>query len=150
MVADGVKFNPDSIEYGFSPYELASTSFLLERVKKHLRPIPSVFEKPEKDSNDALQVIIDENFFNGFIHQYTSIDKMFSLREVMDRDPRMALFKQLLSTTTAGVALPSFKEEFGENRMIDLVGTVSQSFIEEHIDVGATGVTIEKNGNLKI
>jgi hypothetical protein len=70
-------------------------------------------------------MIIDENFFNLFINEFTSIEKFYSLRDIMSRDQRMALFKQLLTTTSVGMILPSFKEEFGDNKMVDLVGTLS-------------------------
>jgi hypothetical protein len=44
-------------------------------------------------------------------------------------DPRLAVMKQLLTTTTVGLAIPSFKEEYGENKPIDLVLTTSHDFI---------------------
>ena len=47
----------------------------------------------------------------------------------MSSDPRFAVFKQLLTTTTIGMAIPSFKEEHGEGKPIDIVGTTSHDFI---------------------
>jgi hypothetical protein len=52
----------------------------------------------------------------------------------MNLDPRMALFKQLLTTTSVGMAIPSFKTEYGEGKMIDVVGTLSHDFISDKID----------------
>lgn len=52
----------------------------------------------------------------------------------MNLDPRMALFKQLLTTTSVGMAIPSFKAEYGEGKMIDVVGTLSHDFISDKID----------------
>jgi hypothetical protein len=47
----------------------------------------------------------------------------------MSIDPRFALFRQLLTTTTLGMALPSFTEEFGENKALDVIGTLQHEFI---------------------
>jgi hypothetical protein len=71
------------------------------------------------------------------------------MRSVMQMDPRFAVFTQLLTTTTLGMVMPSFKEEYGEGRPIDLVGTVSHDFMETNLggDVTPSGLTIEKNGN---
>jgi hypothetical protein len=54
---------------------------------------------------------------------------MYSLRDMLALDPRLAVMKQLLTTTTVGLAIPSFKEEYGENKPIDLVLTASHDFI---------------------
>jgi hypothetical protein len=54
---------------------------------------------------------------------------MYSLRDMLALDPRLAVMKQLLTTTTVGLAIPSFKEEYGENKPIDLVLTTSHDFI---------------------
>jgi hypothetical protein len=95
-------------------------------------------------------MIVDENFFNAFINEFTSIEKFYSMRDIMSRDTRMALFKQLLTTTSVGMILPSFKEEFGDNKMVDLVGTLSVDLIGDHFEGVYSGVTIDKNGNFKI
>ena len=54
---------------------------------------------------------------------------MYSLKDMLALDPRLAVMKQLLTTTTVGLAIPSFKEEYGENKPIDLVLTASHDFI---------------------
>ena len=56
-----------------------------------------------------------------------------------------------MTTTSVGMLLPSFKEDFGENRMVDIVGTLSKSFISEKIDItDSTGIHIEDNGNVRL
>lgn len=52
----------------------------------------------------------------------------------MSKEPRMAVLKQLLTTTTLGMALPTFKEDYGDNKNVDLVGTLSHDFIASAID----------------
>ena len=66
-------------------------------------------------------------------------------------DPRLQQFVPLLTSTTVGIAVPSFKEEFGEGKKIDLVGTLSHEFFTDKItDANPTGITLDKNGMLKI
>ena len=129
--SENTQLTNEYIDFGFSPSQFGLFS---KKIFAQLKEIESEFEKPEKDNQDAIQIIIDENFFNSFVFQFTSVEKMYSLRELMSSDPRMALFKQLLTTTTIGMVLPSFKEEYGEGKMIDLVGTFSQSFFSDHIE----------------
>ena len=75
---------------------------------------------------------------------------MFSFRDLMNIDPRLSVFKQLLSTSTVGYAIPSFKQEYGENRNIDIVGSLSHEFISDKIDnVQPSGIQMDKNGNVK-
>lgn len=48
--------------------------------------------------------------------------------------------------------MPSFKEEYGDGKPIDLVGTISHDFIDSGLEGDQTpsGITIEKNGNFHI
>ena len=86
-----------------------------------MKDISSVFEETRDPKDTAFSVIIDEN-----------------------------LFKQLLSTSTVGYAIPSFKQEYGENRNIDIVGSLSHEFISDKIDnVQPSGIQMDKNGNVK-
>ena len=64
----------------------------------------------------------------------------------------MAMIKQLLTTTSVAMVLPAFKEEYGENRPIDFVGTTSHSFISTGLndDITPSGLSIEKNGNFQL
>lgn len=65
-------------------------------------------------------------------------------------DKRLAVMKQLLTTTTIGMAIPSFKEEYGENRPVNVVLTASHEFMTSGLgdeDVTPTGLQIEENGN---
>ena len=69
----------------------------------------------------------------------------------MVKDPRFKMFTQMLTTATVGMLLPAFKEEFGDSKPIDLIGTLSQSFISDKVDnVAPSGISIDKNGNLKL
>jgi hypothetical protein len=52
----------------------------------------------------------------------------------------------MLTTTTIGMILPSFKEEFGESKSIDLVGTLAHDFIADKIDdLQPSGIYLDKN-----
>jgi hypothetical protein len=39
----------------------------------------------------------------------------------------------LLTTTTLGLLLPNIKEDYGEGKKVDIVGTLSSSYIETKI-----------------
>lgn len=82
---------------------------------------------------------------------FATVDKMYSIREVMSKDARFAMFKQFLSTSTVGLILPAFKEDYGDAKAIDLVGTLSHDFFSATVE-GATmsGIHLDKNGNLKL
>ena len=57
----------------------------------------------------------------------------------------------MLTSTNIGVAIPSFKEEYGDNKPVDLVGTVSHEFFSDRIsDAAFSGVYLDKNGFLKL
>jgi hypothetical protein len=46
--------------------------------------------------------------------------------------------------------LPSFKEDYGEGKPIDLIGTLSHMFIADRIDnAQMSGITLDKNGIIK-
>lgn len=69
----------------------------------------------------------------------------------MNKDPRFKMFTQLMTTTTLGMALPAFKEDFGEGKPVDVVGTLSHDFISSTVDnVPLSGLSIDKNGNAKL
>lgn len=75
---------------------------------------------------------------------------MFSFRDLMSIDPRLSVFKQLLSTSTIGYAIPSFKQDYGENKNIDIVGSLSHDLIADRIDnLQNSGIQMDKNGNVK-
>lgn len=152
MGADKILFTDEFIEYEFSPISL--------RINKpanlhdeFLKAIETDFaEQEEGEDPSALQVIIDENLVNGFLGQFLKIDKMYSLRDLLNLDPRLQVMKQLLTTTTVGMVVPSFKEEYGENRALDVVLTSSHEFMASGLgdSLTPTGLTIEANGNFAI
>ena len=75
---------------------------------------------------------------------------MYSLKEFMLADPRLAQLASLLTSSNIGVAIPSFTEEYGENKKIDVIGTLSHEFFSDRItDAANTAITLDKNGILK-
>ena len=56
----------------------------------------------------------------------------------------------MFTSTTVGLAIPSFKEEYGEDKKVDIVGSLSHEFFTDRItDAIPTGLTLDKNGVLK-
>jgi hypothetical protein len=69
----------------------------------------------------------------------------------MSKDPRFALFRQLLTTTTIGMALPSFKEEYGEGKPVDLIATLYHDFIASSLDnLVPSGFSLDQKGNFRL
>ena len=56
----------------------------------------------------------------------------------------------MFTSTTIGLAIPSFKEEYGEDKKVDIVGSMSHEFFTDRItDASPTGISLDKNGVLK-
>mmetsp|Transcript_47299 Transcript_47299/g.34587 ORF Transcript_47299/g.34587 Transcript_47299/m.34587 type:complete len:233 (+) Transcript_47299:690-1388(+) len=146
MVADDIAFTNDALDYFFVPFR---SDAKWQKIESQLKRIETEFLVPPSTTPQAFSGIIDQNFLNCFLYQLTSNDKQYSLREMLSRDPKMALVKQMLTTTTVALLLPSFKEEYGEGKMIDMVGTVSDQFVADKIE-RSSGVKLDENGNLKV
>jgi hypothetical protein len=82
---------------------------------------------------------------------FLKLDTTYSLRELLALDPRLIVMRQLLTTTTIGMAIPQFKEQFGDNKPIDIVFDPSHTFMSEGLgSVNPTSVTIDANGNFNV
>ena len=63
------------------------------------------------------------------------------------------MLKMMLTTSGAGQLIPNLKKEFGSDRPIDIVGSLSTTFIEDKLEnFSQSGVMIKKSGvvSLKI
>lgn len=150
--ADKMVFTDDHIEYEFSPVsmKLVKEAHLYD---EFLKEIETEFApQAEGEEPSAMQLIIDQNLINGFLGQFLKIDKNWSLRDLLNLDPRLAVMKQLLTTTTIGMVVPSFKEEYGDNRPLNVVLSGSHEFMTSGLggDVTPTGVSIDEKGNFQI
>lgn len=75
---------------------------------------------------------------------------MYSLRDLLSYMPNIGIAKQMLSTSTVGMLLPGFEKEYGENKNIDIVGTLSHEYIQDQItNLVNSGMYLDKNGNIK-
>jgi hypothetical protein len=89
--------------------------------------------------------------FNSFTSVITTIDQMFSMREVMKFYPNAKPFLEMLTTSTIGKVMPDFVDEYGEGKKIDLVLSPSHAlFLDGFPESKMTGVYMDKNGNWKI
>jgi hypothetical protein len=150
QVAENLKFDDKFLEMGFSAEHFG---FLTAKQQKLLKPIIGEFDRATNaDGEDAfIQLNIDDNFFNSASSIAVSIDKMFSMREVMKGNPRAKPVLEMLTTSTVGAVLPVFVEEYGHNKKIDLVGTPSHEFFNDGVPGSKmTGIYMDKNGNWKL
>lgn len=149
LTADKAEFNEKFIEFQYSPEKFKLIS---DKAYSRLKDIDSDFEEPEEgdDRKRALQVLFDENVLNSVFSHFATMDTMYSLRKVFHKDPKFAVFRQLLTTTTLGMVLPSFKEDYGEGKPVDLIGTLSHDFLADSIEgIQFSGVTLDSKGMLK-
>ena len=151
FMAERVEFTDSYIEYEFSPISLK----LMKPKSIHaefIKPIETSFAPSESaDEPSALQLIVDENLINVVIGMFLKIDTTYSVRELLALDPRLIVMRQLMTTTTIGMAIPQFKEEYGEGRPIDIVLTPSHEFMTEGLgSVNPTGVSVDANGNFQM
>lgn len=61
-------------------------------------------------------------------------EKAFSMRQIMKMDDKMRPFLDQLNTSTVGLMIPQFIEEFGENKEIDFYMSLSHSLISKKIE----------------
>ena len=80
--AETYKFDKDFIEMGFSYDHL---KLLKPKQAKLLKSVKGgMYNEKNEDGDEALmQVMIDDNLFNGFSSIAVSIDKMFSVRDLL-------------------------------------------------------------------
>jgi len=138
------------ITVGFS---LDHFKMLTAKQNKMLKAIKHAMYNPQnKDGDDALiQISIDDNLFNSLTAVFASVDKSFSGREIMKQNPKTRPFLNMLTTSTIGTVLPTFKEEYGEDKNIDIMFSPSHSlFLAGFPNTKMTGIYIDKNGNWKI
>lgn len=125
-------------------------NLIKKSVYESLPDINSEFEDSGKGDR-ALMLIADENSLNGIFKTIQSIERFYSMRDFMAADPRFSQFAGLLTTSTLAMAIPQFKEDYGEGKAFDVVGTLAHDFFKSRIeDAQPSGVTLDKNGILKI
>jgi hypothetical protein len=56
-----------------------------------------------------------------------------------------------MTTSTFGMAIPTLKEEYGENKNVDIIFTISNDWIKEIVDtLTPSGVSLDAKGNFKV
>jgi hypothetical protein len=149
--AETINFVDDKyLDMNFSMQHLG---MLKKSQSKLLKPIQGDFYKEKNDKGEDLlfQFNINDNLFNGFSSAVTTIDKMFSMRDMFKFYPNAQPILQMMTTSTLGKVMPQFEEEYGSGRNIDLVLSPSHDlFLDGIPDSKMTGVYMDKNGNWKV
>jgi hypothetical protein len=87
---------------------------------------------------------------NAFLLDFVLYEKAFSMRQLMKMDDKMRPFLEQLNTSTIGLMMPQFIEEFGDNKEIDFYLSLSHSLISKKIEnAKVSGFQIDKNGNFR-
>lgn len=148
-VAENVDFDEHFVNFGAS---VSHFSLLTDKQKGMLKPLKNDFQKEQNvRGNYAMaQIAIDDNFFNSITSVFTSIDTSFGLRQLLKTNPKAKPFLQMMTTSTVGKILPSFIEDFGEDKKLDVHLSPSHNLFSEAMPGSKmTGVYIDKNGNWK-
>ena len=148
--SQNIKFDGKYIQLDFS---LNHLNLLKPKQQKLLKNIVSEFDKDVNANGDEMmgQFYIDDNAFNSFASVATTIDKMFSARDLMKAYPNSQKFLGMLTTSTIGAVMPQFTEEYGENKKLDVVFSPSHDlFLDGIPDSKMSGVYMDKNGNWKV
>ena len=104
-----------------------------------------------KGDQAFFQVLLDDNLFNQVSAILTSIDKMFSIRDLTKGNAKAAPILQMLTTTTIGAVLPDFVDNYGSGKKIDMIFTPSHSsYLDGFPDAKMSGIYMDKNGNWKV
>lgn len=73
-----------------------------------MKPIKGEWHKETNERGEELfaQVNIDDNLFNSFASAFTTIDKMFSIREMFKLYPNAQPIFEMMTTSTLGKVMP--------------------------------------------
>lgn len=148
--AEKVTFGGDHLDYDFSPLSFKILS--KDEDDSFLKPIKHTFA-PMRDHKGqrAFQLVVDENFPNAYISKFLQSKRKFSMQEFFALDPRFALFKALLTTSTIGMAIPTFKEQYGEGKRVDAIFSINHDDVTElSEDLDPSGFSIDGKGNFKV
>ncbi len=65
----------------------------------------------------------------------------------MGNDPRALQFKKYMTTTTIASILPEFKEQYGENKKVDIIFSLNQAYMEHMVpEIERSAFEIKENG----
>ena len=113
----------ENIEFGFDPevYFYSVRGETSDEKAKFQKPVKTEFSKPDKKENPAfISLIIDENALNSLPLEIATIDRSFSVKEIIKLDPRMHTLNQyLMMDKLRDVGLQELYDEYGD-RPIDI------------------------------
>lgn len=114
------------MEMGFDLHHLR---LLTEKENKMLKNISQDFEHGKNEQgHDALaQVTLDDNVFNSACARFTSVDKQHSIRSSLGNNTKTKPFVEFLTSKMISKAIPSLAEEYGANKEIDIVFSLTHS-----------------------
>lgn len=137
-----------TLGFGLTHYKM-----LTEKQQKMLKAISyDFYNEVNEEGDDALaQLTIDDNLFNSLSSVFTSMDKTFSARDMMKSNPKLRAMLQTMKTDVIGTVIPTFTEEYGAGKALDIMFSPSHSlFLDGFPNAKMSGIYIDKNGNWKV
>jgi len=96
-------------------------------------------------------LLIDDNLFNSMSTVLVNVEKMFSFREMAKGNPKAKPTMNMLTTSTLGTVLPTFVEQYGPNKRLDIAASPSHELFKDGFPGSKmTGMYMDKNGNFKL
>jgi len=110
-------------------YNLYHWKMLTDKQNGMLKQIQQDFyNEANKEGYEAMfQFQIDDNAFNSISSVFTSVDKSFSMRELMKNNPKTKPMVNAMTTNMIAPVIPTFTEEYGENKNLDIMFSLSHS-----------------------
>ena len=148
--SESVDFGSKFVDFGFTYEKL---NLLTEKQKKSQKSIEKsewTKEKNEKGHEAVFQLMADTNLFNTALNIFTSQDKSWSVRKLMEQNEKTDAL-EMFTTSTLGQVLPSFTEQYGEGKNLDIKINPSFQYFKSGVpNAKSSNVQIDKNGNWKI
>jgi hypothetical protein len=148
--AESVQFDENFAQMGLS---LKHFEMLTDKQNDLLKPINGGFHTDHNVNGEPalFQFLFDDNIFNSISAVLVSVEKMFSFRELMKGNPKAKPTLSMLTTSTIGTVLPTFVEEYGANKKIDLAFSPSHELFKDGFPGSKmSGMYVDKNGNWKL
>jgi hypothetical protein len=140
-------------KYGSFEFNLEHMSLLRKSQAKLLKQIPSEWFKETNFRGEeiAAQAYLDDNAFNSIFSVISTVEKMYSARDLAKGYPQAAAAMKFMTTDTAGKVLPQFIEDYGAGKKLDVVFSPSHDLFTDGVkDAKPTGIYMDKNGNFKM
>ena len=104
----------------------------------------------ESQDDQAIQIVIDENYINKYLLEFVLIDKSLSMVKWLKTDPRLAPMVNAFNTRAVFENfMPDIVEKYG-TKHFDIMLSLSHNLLKDKLEGSrVTGFNQDKNGNFR-